>query len=212
VVVHTAGPWERIEVWLDRYAPSYRATLNDGASEDRLAAVERAMGVPLPEDLRAWWLRANGVRPGGRHASGSLIPERYHPCSAETALATRDMQLDSQRDVYPAPLRAQLDRFVDEQTAQPAGTLPRHSGLLWLPLWLPVAEDQMGGGLFTDLRGGPQHGCVLVYANDGAPAGPVWPDVSAMWMEVADALESVDHEAFERTNEHVAGRWHVPYH
>lgn len=203
--------WQRVAAWLARYAPSYRATLNGPAGEDELVAVERTLGVELPADLRRWWLDVNGIRPGARRVSGSLIPEHYHPCSAESALAVRGMMLNVQHDIYPAELHEQLVRFVSEQTRQPAGTVPLHSGFVWLPPWLPLAADGMGGGLFVDLRGGPRYGCVMVYAKDGGPTGPVWPNVSTMWAQVADTLESVDHEEFERTNDYVIGRWHVPY-
>jgi cell wall assembly regulator SMI1 len=210
--VETTRPWDRIESWLSRHAPSYRAILNGPASTAELAAVESAIGVELPAELRAWWLTANGVRPSGSRVRGKLIPEYYQPRTAKDALDTRDLLLTIQREVYPTELHAELDAFIIEQTTRQPGTVPPHSGLIWLPPWLPLAEDGMGGGLFVDLRRGPGQGCVMAYAKDGATTGPRWPDVSAMWTQIADALDAVDHEEFERTNEFTIGRWHLPYH
>ncbi|HZM84850.1 MAG TPA: SMI1/KNR4 family protein [Candidatus Limnocylindrales bacterium] len=101
-----ARSWQRIAVWLGRYAPSYEAMLEDPAGEDEIEAIEQAVGVELPADLRAWWLHGNGIR-SRDGVSGRLIPESYDPCAANTVLARRGMRLDVQRGVYPADLHAQ---------------------------------------------------------------------------------------------------------
>lgn len=47
----------RLERWLASHRPHYLASLRPGAAPDDLAALERSLGMPLPEELRgllAW--------------------------------------------------------------------------------------------------------------------------------------------------------------
>ncbi|MER7274590.1 hypothetical protein ABT369_09050 [Dactylosporangium sp. NPDC000244] len=61
------------------------------------------------------------------------------------------------RDVLPSPDAVQIwDRG-------PAGSPQR---LAWLPSWLPLGIDVMGGLLFADLRAGPLHGAVRSFFRD----------------------------------------------
>jgi cell wall assembly regulator SMI1 len=69
--------------------------------------------------------------------------------------------------------------------AEPAGTPVAG----WLPVWLPIAGDGGGGGLFVDLRAGPLSGCVMRWDKvEAAQLPPLWPDVATMLGEIADAL------------------------
>jgi cell wall assembly regulator SMI1 len=52
--------WDRIEAWLAQHAPAVLAGLNGPATEQELDATERALGVTLPEDVRASYRRHNG--------------------------------------------------------------------------------------------------------------------------------------------------------
>lgn len=45
--------WKRIHAWLDENAPAGHGRLRPGASADALQAVEKAMGLKLPADVRA---------------------------------------------------------------------------------------------------------------------------------------------------------------
>src|SRR5262249_10113404 len=43
-----------LEAWLKEHRPRYHEGLRPGASADDLAALEKALGFPLPEELRTW--------------------------------------------------------------------------------------------------------------------------------------------------------------
>lgn len=93
----------------------------------------------------------------------------------------------------PEPARgerfAQLANDVtadDPNSAAPAGT---EVGV-FIPLWLPVAEDQSGSYLMVDRRRGPLFGCVVVSDKvDGDFGAKRWSSFSALADEAATALE-----------------------
>jgi cell wall assembly regulator SMI1 len=180
--VHQNGPmslsvdesWDRIVRWLDRYAPAVAAAVGPPASTDDIAAVEAALDVPVPADLAAWWRRANGV------PRTSLLPPFYGPHPIVEAMESRRILLEVQGCYGDDPDDAQE---LAEMAAEPAGT----PGGQWLSVWLPIA----GGGyeLFVDLRPGPAHGCVMSYDSEGGAAPPLWPSVTAMLADVAEAME-----------------------
>src|SRR5262245_16182182 len=49
-----AATLARLEAWLTEHRPRYHEGLRPGASADDLAALEKALGFPLPEELRTW--------------------------------------------------------------------------------------------------------------------------------------------------------------
>jgi len=53
--------WNWIEAWLQIAAPESLAHLYLGAMEQQLQAVETALGLPLPADLKASWSLHNGT-------------------------------------------------------------------------------------------------------------------------------------------------------
>ena len=53
--------WNWIEAWLQIAAPESLAHLYPGAMEQQLQAVETALGLPLPADLKASWSLHNGT-------------------------------------------------------------------------------------------------------------------------------------------------------
>src|SRR5262249_32244088 len=52
--------WDRIHTWLRQHAPDLEADLYPGASEEDLAEAERALGLTLPEDVKAAYRIHNG--------------------------------------------------------------------------------------------------------------------------------------------------------
>lgn len=77
---------------------------------------------------------------------------------------------------------------------------------LWLPEWPPFAGD--GPDLFVDCRPGPLRGCVMVDYETEGQHGPLWPNVAAMFEEVADRLEGAAAEGLDDDPE--IGRWILP--
>jgi cell wall assembly regulator SMI1 len=52
--------WERIEAWLEKNAAEVRKTLQRGATEQELKAVEQALRVVLPESVKDFYRIHNG--------------------------------------------------------------------------------------------------------------------------------------------------------
>jgi cell wall assembly regulator SMI1 len=72
----------------------------------------------------------------------------------------------------------------------PAGPLAGTTGANWHEDWIPIGDNSGGDYLFVDLREGPARGCVMEFTKAGACfADPLWPSVTAMLTEIADALE-----------------------
>ncbi|PRX99013.1 SMI1/KNR4 family protein SUKH-1 [Allonocardiopsis opalescens] len=138
--------------------------------------VSALLNRPLPPDLVAWWRMSCGVT---GHVGGRLIPPGYAPHDIDGVVDTRESLLETWMEGVPEDDIAAL-------LAQPAGTPVAG----WLPVWLPVAGDGGGGELFVDLRSGPLNGCVMRWDKvETAEFDPLWPSVSAMLSDIADALE-----------------------
>jgi cell wall assembly regulator SMI1 len=202
--------WHRIEDWLSRFAPRFRAELNPPATAAEIDAVATALGVALPADLRIWWGLSNGVRQGIGLPSASLIPDFSSPYPTCIALKRWRMHLEVQQESYPPGPREEMARFVAGQNTQPAGTLQPQ--LYWLPRWLPIAGDGGGGGVFIDLREGPLHGCLVEFSRDHHGTTPLWESVTQMWVDVADELEAVDTDMLrsDRIDDLGFGGWAPP--
>ena len=65
--------------------------------------------------------------------------------------------------------------YLPLQEAEPAGSVVSD----WLTTFLPFAEAADGANLFLDLRGGPLHGCVRAFEDDGV-SDPIWANVTEM--------------------------------
>ena len=62
---------------------------------------------------------------------------------------------------------------------------------MFLPVFIPIAEDQSGSDLFVDTRAGGLRGCVTEFAKGDLDChGPRWPSVTAMLADVADGLDT----------------------
>jgi cell wall assembly regulator SMI1 len=175
--------WDLIVPWLHRYAPVSAAHLGPPATEDDIAFVEALVDRQLPAGLLAWWRRSCGTT-GHREL---LIPT-YTPYTIDEAVDRREMMLEI--------ASCEDDAETAELAGQPAGS---PCTPCWLPVWVPIAQDGMGCYLFTDLRPGPLHGCVMKWDKyEAAVLKPRWPGVAAMLAEIAHALENgTDIEGYE---------------
>ncbi|TQJ92296.1 cell wall assembly regulator SMI1 [Streptomyces sp. SLBN-31] len=187
--------WNRIEHWLARNAPAYHARLNPPADPTSLRRAERETGRPLPDGLTAWWCAADGVSPARTpdgHTPFRLLPYGCDPYPVAEALARRELHLRSLYDTVPPPLADSLEEWMARCGEDRAGTYyPQDATPLWLPQWLPVAGDGMGGGLFVDLRAGDLYGCVVRHGTASHGAEPSWPDIESLLACVADRLEAL---------------------
>jgi cell wall assembly regulator SMI1 len=185
--------WDRIETWLSGNAPLLHAALSPPAPGVEIEEVARELNAPLPADLAAWWRRANGVV---AESGGNLLPPFYQPHSIANALDSLRIHLQVCRELFENEL-PELERYSAVLAGEPAGS--RCDEWIWINQWLPIATDNGGGGLLVDLRGGPAHGCVIVFDRAQGPHGPLWPSVAAMLAEIAEGL---DHGV--RVTEHLA--------
>jgi len=60
--------WRRIDAALERHAPLVRTTLREPAKDKEIAALEKAVGVALPEDLKRSWRIHDGQDDRGQDA------------------------------------------------------------------------------------------------------------------------------------------------
>ncbi|WP_326615648.1 SMI1/KNR4 family protein [Streptomyces decoyicus] len=211
----TLEAWNRIDAWLTRHAPSYRAGLNGPADAQELRNAEQQLGLPLSSDLTAWWSQMNGLSahpPSSTPHQGHLLPERNDPHGLSEALRDRAMHIRVIGETVPPPLADEMSAWLTRCGQDPAGTLyPDEAAPMWLPHWLPIAGDGGGGGLFTDLRPGPLHGCVVAFDRNGHGAEPKWPSVASMLTFVADAFEDLSLDAEDFGDGVRIGRWAIPW-
>ncbi|MEV6637822.1 SMI1/KNR4 family protein [Actinoplanes sp. NPDC051470] len=166
--------WTIIVNWLNENCPGDLASLQGPASDEGLIAIERALREPLPADQQAWWRLADGTDEYG--PAVWLIPAGWTPLSTRDALIRYNVM---QNFIADEP---ELSRL----SAEPAGS---PSSGVWLPEWLPIAHNLGGDYLFLDLRSGPRNGCVGRHRKDEWNYDrPIWPSVTAMLSDVADAL------------------------
>ena len=76
---------------------------------------------------------------------------------------------------------------IAQLEAQPAGTVAG----MFLPSFIPIAEDQSGDDMFVDTRSGKLRGCVTELVKGNADTwGPKWPSVTAMLADLAEGLHA----------------------
>ncbi|MFJ2810561.1 SMI1/KNR4 family protein [Kitasatospora sp. NPDC087271] len=156
--------WDRIATWLGAHVR--KAPVRLAADEARLDAVERELGLMLPEDVREWWALADVS--ADYWAPGSFAPEHL-----DEALETRQTWL-----------------LVAEQEG-PSLTESRELEPRFLPEFMPIAMSPGGDGLIVDLRPGESHGAVFLWDHENWGLGvPLWSSVGAMLEDTAAALES----------------------
>ncbi|MER7282052.1 hypothetical protein ABT369_47250 [Dactylosporangium sp. NPDC000244] len=180
MVTEIERSWAMIRAWLERSLPGSLTQAPDTSMEPSTLASPL---MPMA-DIQAWW-RCTAELVGGMDRIG-LLPPGYAPLSPQDAHAqgallsrTRNEVL---RDVLPSPDAVQIwDR-------EPAGSPQR---LAWLPSWLPLGMDVMGGLLFADLRDGPLRGAVRSFSHDGGAGERIhWPSVRSMLADIAAGLSN----------------------
>ncbi|PRY32249.1 hypothetical protein CLV70_102460 [Pseudosporangium ferrugineum] len=165
--------------------------------------MEEAHGLRLPPDLAAWWRRSDGVTPGAG-STASIIPGGFYPATTSGAVA--NLLRGRELAVREAGVDQEYADLVAEIRAHPAGSTTD----AWARLdeWVTVSEDS--DALFVDCRAGRLHGCVMLRSGVGGQIGPLWPDITAMWTELADLLERIDPAAPPESVTTSVSTWHIP--
>lgn len=130
--------WDRIEAWLAANEPAVLAGLNGPATEQELDATERALGVTLPEDVRASYRRHNGL-------------------PAEAGYLFQDgefLSLERIREEWGVWNRLVRNGTFNGMENDEDGTRVRRDW--WHPAWIPFTHNGCGDHLCLDLAPGPQ--------------------------------------------------------
>lgn len=118
--------WRRIEAWLREHAPASYAPLKAGASVEEIAALEAALALRIPAELKALWSLHAGVR--DVRGAGFPLDNR--------AL----MDLDAVAAFYQMQMLFQQRSRSDEDPT-------------WRPSWIPFCSygvDDRSSGLYLD--------------------------------------------------------------
>jgi cell wall assembly regulator SMI1 len=93
-----ADSWARIEAWLGKHLPVVKASLRPGVSPADLAAFEKAVGRPLPEDVRESYRIHDGQSPiSGLWCGGVVFGYAVCPLLDSTGSMTRKSVLSEWR-------------------------------------------------------------------------------------------------------------------
>jgi cell wall assembly regulator SMI1 len=164
--------WSRITEWLGRKAKRVRKKLVAGASEEEIARAEQALGLSLPEDLRASYRIHNGAEDSGLFPASGLDENGYSPLSLAEVLEER-------HESSPAS-----DKYVTADEAVQA----RH----WHPHWLPFASNGGGDYLCVDLAPAPggTPGQVIEWLHETSERKRVAPSLGDYLRDLAEGLEA----------------------
>jgi len=177
-----AASWAHIVAWCRDHAPQTAAAIRPPAGPALLARAEAATGAVWPEDLRAWYRLADGTE---RTTAGRLLPF-HRPLPLASVIEHWTMYQRIWADIAASSPNGAEWSDTARLEAEPAGT----AALMFLPSFVPIAEDLGGDDLFVDTREGPLGGCVTAFAKGDADSwGPRWGSVTAMLAELATGLE-----------------------
>lgn len=124
------GAWEAIEGWLAKNAPHLAARLPAGADEAAIARAEAALGLTLPEGVKASWRRHDGT--------GGVGLFDHDPLLSLAELVERWRTLTDL-------LRSGAFEGLEVQ----AGSTVR--ACWWSERWVPITSNAAGDGLCVDL-------------------------------------------------------------
>ncbi|MFJ4792824.1 SMI1/KNR4 family protein [Kitasatospora purpeofusca] len=158
------GYWSRVETWLTAHARQGMARPIPDAA--RLDAFEADLGLPLPADLRAWWLLP-GV------SAECWIPDGFAPVSLHEALEIHEIWL----------LVAEQEGESFDKNGLPEPRYRRE--------FMPIALSPGGDGLIVDTRPGDTCGSVYLWDHETwILDAPRWSSVTAMLQDIAHVLEA----------------------
>jgi cell wall assembly regulator SMI1 len=157
--------WDRIHVWLAANAPVVLESLRPGATDEAIRAAEEAMGVTLPDDVRACYRIHDGQQP-------VLVNVTYWPgLRAVPTFLYADPWLGLKEMVECWEVLHSLLGEFSEVSSSPRGPIRSD---WWHPKWLPVTKYG-GGGDYHCLDLAPKSrgkvGQVIFWLHDDAARG-----------------------------------------
>jgi cell wall assembly regulator SMI1 len=179
------GSWAHVVSWCQDHAPETAAAIRPPADAALLRQAEQATSGSWPEDLRTWYTLADGTQ---RTPAGYVLPF-YCPLPLQAVMSHWSMWQEIWADIIASSRNEEAEDHYDlaRLEAQPAGT----AAWMFLPSFVPIAEDQAGSDMFVDTRSGRLRGCVTEFVKgDADPWGPKWPSVTAMLADLAEGLQA----------------------
>jgi cell wall assembly regulator SMI1 len=140
--------WARIVSWCHDHAPETAAAIRPPAAAALLTQAEQATSRSWPEELRTWYTLADGTQ---RTPAGYVLPF-YCPLPLQSVMSHWSMWQEIWAGLIASSRneKAQDLYNIVQLEAQPAGTVAG----MFLPSFVPIAEDQSGGDMFVDTRSG----------------------------------------------------------
>ncbi len=172
--------WQRIDTWLQTFAPARAARLGPGATPEELAEVEAALGLTLPGDFKASYCIHNGAWGGDYLLMG--FPD-FYPLSQILSLGKMFHALH-QKPGWPG----KEPYFLSDPARRSLPVQP-----VWHhPQWVAFAGDGGGFQWCIDLAPTPDgtRGQVIAYDHEEGPADLLFPRFEALLSIYADQLEA----------------------
>ena len=146
--------------YLEAHHPHVAATLGPPTTEAEIAAFEAEVGRRLPEDLRQFYLLADGQRRDGpaTDAFSAVLPDGYAFMPLEWAASDWRM------------MKALLDGDPEIGRTEPVPQGPVHDRW-WHPAWIPIGSLGNGDLLCVDLDPAPggDVGQIIEFIHDDLP-------------------------------------------
>ncbi len=171
--------WQQIEDWMSQHAPHLLQQLAPGADEEALKGLERDLGITLPDDMRASYLRHNGGHKIKLVTSMNILP-------VEGIIDNWQMLRELLDDEDWATLPPHY--FVDEGSGWETGPI---QPVWWNARWVPVATDNAGNLTCVDLAPAPGGavGQIIDWDHECGPSQTLFPSFLAMLRAYAKHLK-----------------------
>ncbi|MBM7415512.1 MULTISPECIES: SMI1/KNR4 family protein [Nocardiaceae] len=187
----------------DRY-PATAESVLPPRSEGERRELERAT-TPWSDELREFFTLHSGQRvpTGTEHFVGTVLPH-YSLLTFEEIVYRHKFQLE-----HPFDIDDLGEEWPSEVATQEAGD----TAYMFLPEYMPIAEDGAGGFCYVDTRSGPLQGCVRLFGNDSADEGGVAYESLADYIDAVrlDAEGGTEHDGLVPTVEQGALIWEVDF-
>jgi cell wall assembly regulator SMI1 len=166
--VNLTAVWTAYMTTLRERAPITAASIRPPRTAGERESAERAT-TPWTEELREFYGLHDGQHvPEGEDYGpiGSVLPDSTL-LSLDEVLARHTFSLEN-----PHSIDDLGDDWPDVVRAQEAG----ETAEMFLPSYVPFAEDGAGGTTYVDTRPGTRRGCIRNFSHDSADQGAPWFD------------------------------------
>ncbi|RIJ70562.1 hypothetical protein D1871_18415 [Nakamurella silvestris] len=160
---------------MEQHAPATYAAIRPPDAIATQAALD-AIGTWWGPELDEWF----SLHAGATHMSALALPN--YSVSSPADLATNWSELVEVWTTDPSEAGSIADRRAEE-AGTPAG--------VFLPEFVPFANEHTGYYLFVDTRPGPQQWCITEFAHSEADETDIgWASLEELLAGTADALEA----------------------